>query len=153
MTTKQKMEIREARISDIQQIQVVRNSVKENILSNPERVTDAHVKDYITNRGKGWVCESEGKIIGFAIADLVDDNVWALFLLPEYEGRGFGRLLHDTLLDWYFQQHKESIWLSTSPATRADKFYRIAGWKETGMQPNGEIRFEMKKADWQNSGK
>jgi hypothetical protein len=47
------MIIREAHITDIPQIQVVRNSVKENILSDPALVPDKDVEDYITRRRKG----------------------------------------------------------------------------------------------------
>ncbi len=49
--------LREARIEDIPQIQRVRNSVKENILSDPSLVSDADCEEYITKRGKGWVYE------------------------------------------------------------------------------------------------
>ena len=51
------MIIREAKIDDIKQIQVVRNSVTENTLSNPDLVTDDDCEAFITVRGKGWVCE------------------------------------------------------------------------------------------------
>lgn len=47
------MQIREATINDINQIQIIRNSVKENILSNPNLVTDADCIEFITIRGKG----------------------------------------------------------------------------------------------------
>ncbi len=53
------MTIREAKLDDIQQIQIVRNAVKENVLSNPNLVTDEDCAIYITQRGKGWVCEIE----------------------------------------------------------------------------------------------
>ena len=142
------MEFREATSIDIPQIQVVRNSVKENALSDPSVVTDADCDEYLTRRGKGWVCELNEKIIGFAIADLKDDNIWALFIHPEYEGKGIGKQLHDQMLNWYFQQNKNSVWLSTSPNTRAERFYRKAGWKEIGKLPNGEIKFELTVEGW-----
>jgi hypothetical protein len=69
---KLKMLFREARITDIPQIQVVRNSVKENMLSNPALVTDKDCENYLVNRGKGWVCEIDDRIVGFAIVDLID---------------------------------------------------------------------------------
>jgi hypothetical protein len=97
-----KMILRDAAIQDIPQIQTVRNAVKENMLSNPALVTDEDCKNFITIRGKGWVYEADGKIVGFAIADLQDNNIWALFLLPEYEGRGIGSQLHHAMLQWYF---------------------------------------------------
>ena len=139
---------REATIDDIKQIQVVRHSVKENILSNPDLVTDSDCEHFLTKRGKGWVCEIEGSIVGFAIADLKDDNIWALFLKPEFEGRGIGRGLHRLMLDWYFSRGKEKVWLGTSPDTRAEKFYRKMGWKETGLHGDDEIKFEMSREDW-----
>ncbi len=137
------MLIRQAIISDIPAMQVVRHLVKENILSNPALVTDEDCEDYITRRGKGWVCEIEGYIAGFAIADLVDENIWALFVDPTFEKLGIGRKLHDTMLDWYFAQGKKRVWLGTAPNTRAAHFYEKAGWKNMGMTKGGEIRFEM----------
>jgi len=73
------MRIREAKIADIKQIQIIRNSVKENTLSNPDLVTDKDGEEFITVRGKGWVCEFEEQIVGFAIVDLKENNIWALF--------------------------------------------------------------------------
>ncbi|HYV55419.1 MAG TPA: GNAT family N-acetyltransferase [Chitinophagaceae bacterium] len=145
-----KMLFREARITDIPQIQVVRNSVKENMLSNSALVTDNDCENYLVNRGKGWVCEIDGRIVGFAIADLLDHNVWALFLQPGFDKKGIGRKLHDDMLDWYFSQTDSTVWLSTAANTRAEKFYRNAGWKEVGIHGKGEIKFEMSKADWKN---
>jgi GNAT superfamily N-acetyltransferase len=142
------MIFREAQIADIPQIQIVRNSVKENRLSDPALVPDKDVEDYISRRGKGWVCEMNNTIIGFAIADLVDHNVWALFIQPGYDKKGTGRKLHDEMLNWYFEQSSEPLWLSTSPGTRAETFYRKAGWREAGVHGKGEIKFEMTEEEW-----
>lgn len=144
------MLIREAQPADIAQMQTVRNSVKENMLSDPTLVSDADCFDYITKRGKGWVCESDNKIVAFAIADLRENNIWALFVHPEHEKRGIGSILHHAMLSWYFDQNKKEVWLSTSPGTRAERFYRQHGWKETGLYGKGEIRFEMSMQDWKN---
>jgi GNAT superfamily N-acetyltransferase len=142
------MNFREAKTSDIPQMQVVRNSVKENILSDPALVTDEHCYEYLTSRGKGWVCETHSRVIGFSIADLQEHNVWALFVLPEYEGKGIGKKLHDLMLDWYFNQTKETVWLGTEPNSRAERFYRTAGWKEVGTHGKGEVKFEMAYSNW-----
>jgi GNAT superfamily N-acetyltransferase len=140
---------REATISDIPQIQVVRHSVKENVLSDPRLVTDQDCADYLMNRGMGWVCESEHEILGFAIADLKDHNIWAIFIKPEFEKQGIGRKLHEIMLDWYFSQTQHFVWLGTAPHTRAANFYKKAGWQETGKNGKGEIKFEMKKEEWE----
>ena len=145
------MIIREARVEDIPQIQVVRNSVKENTLSNPDLVTDKNCEEFITERGKGWVCEIDGKITGFSIVDLKDNNIWALFVDPDFEKKGIGKKLHDIMLDWYFTQTKENIWLGTSPNTRAEPFYRKSGWNEIGIHGKNEIKFEMTFENWTNN--
>jgi GNAT superfamily N-acetyltransferase len=142
------MIIREAMPDDIKQIQIVRNSVKENVLSNPNLVTDKDCKEFITIRGKGWVCEIDNQIVGFAIADLKGNNIWALFLRPEYENKGIGRQLHNIMLDWYFNQTKVKVWLGTSPNTKAETFYRKSGWTEVGTHGKNEIKFEMTYEDW-----
>ncbi|WP_228420347.1 hypothetical protein [Chryseobacterium sp. 5_R23647] len=61
------MIIREAKVEDISQIQVVRNSVKENTLSNPDLVTDKDCEKFITERGKGWVCKIDDKLQVFRL--------------------------------------------------------------------------------------
>ncbi|PTX10145.1 ribosomal protein S18 acetylase RimI-like enzyme [Sphingobacterium faecium] len=140
--------LREARVGDIPQIQIVRNAVKENALSNPDLVTDQDCADFITQRGKGWICEMEHQVVGFSIVDLVDHNIWALFVHPDFDKRGIGKQLHDIMLDWYFNQTQQSVWLGTAPGTRAEAFYRRAGWKEIGLHGKGEIKFEMTFEKW-----
>ena len=142
------MTIRQAEITDIKEILSVRNSVTENILSNPNAITNNDCIEFITQRGKGWVYEIENQIVGFSIVDLRDNNVWALFLRPEFEKQGIGRKLHDIMLGWYFEQTKTNIWLGTSPKTRAEFFYRKAGWAEIGIHANDEIKFEMTFENW-----
>lgn len=142
------MTIREARLDDIKQIQVVRNAVKENPLSNPNLVTDEDCKTFLTERGKGWVCEIDNRVVGFSIVDLKDNNIWALFVHPDFDKQGIGRQLHDIMLDWYFAQTKETVWLGTAPGTRAEVFYRKSGWIETGKHGKGEIKFEMTYNNW-----
>ncbi|MEO5943490.1 MAG: GNAT family N-acetyltransferase [Ferruginibacter sp.] len=142
------MSIREAKIADIKQIQVVRNSVTENTLSNPDLVSDQDCEEFMTVRGKGWVCEINDQIVGFAIADLKENNIWALFLDPQFEGKGIGQQLHKAMLDWYFTQTKDKVWLGTAFNTRAEQFYRKAGWREVGTHGAKEIKFEMTFDGW-----
>ncbi|MFT3901605.1 MAG: GNAT family N-acetyltransferase [Niabella sp.] len=145
---KQTNMIREAQINDIKQIQIVRNAVKENMLSNPDLVTDKDCEIFLTQRGKGWVCEIDNKIVGFSIVDLKENNIWALFVHPDFDKQGIGRELHNRMLDWYFSQTSETVWLGTAPNTRAEFFYRKSGWKEIGAHGKGEIKFEMTYNYW-----
>jgi GNAT superfamily N-acetyltransferase len=135
------MPIREAQVKDIPQIQLVRNSVTENTLSNPNLVTDEDCIEFLTKRGKGWVFETNGEIVGFSTVDLKEHNVWALFVKPGFDKQGIGKILHDTMMDWYFDQTSKDIWLGTSPGTRAEQFYRKAGWLESGTHGSDEIKF------------
>ena len=141
---------RQAQLSDIKQIQVVRHLVKENTLSNPELVPDKDVAYYITEKGKGWVCEIGGQVVGFSIVDLQEKSVWALFIDPDYAEKGIGKALHRLMLDWYFNRTKETITLGTAPNTRAERFYTLQGWKSLGSYANGETKFALKYEDWKN---
>lgn len=141
--------IREVIPNDIPTLARLRLSVRENVLSNPDLITQADYTEFLFKRGKGWVCEVNGEVVGFSIVDLVDKNVWALFLDPDYEKRGIGRQLHDKMLDWYFSKTNDTLWLGTDPGTRAEGFYRKAGWENAGMHGK-ETKFEMPYEKWRN---
>ena len=113
----------------------------------PDRVIDLDCLNYLENRGKGWVAIIEKAVIGFAIVDLEGHSVWALFLFPEYENKGFGKKLHTIMMDWYFSHTRESIWLKTAPNTRAETFYNKNGWTETEYTPK-ELIFKMSYYEW-----
>lgn len=146
------MTIREAHIEDVEQIQFIRNVVKENMLSDPGLVTDQDCAEYMFQRGKGWVCEIDNQIVGFSIVDLKENNVWALFVHPDFDKRGIGRELHNIMLNWYFEQTTHNLWLGTAPGTRAETFYRMSGWNDIGMHGTKEIKFEMTYENWNVSG-
>lgn len=135
---------RDALVTDIALMHKVRISVTENPLPDAGMITHADYEDFITRRGHGWICEINGTIVGFAIVDLVEHNVWALFVQPGYEKKGIGRELQRLMLAWYFSKTSHPLWLGTAPGSRAESFYRKSGWTETGRRSNGEIRFEMK---------
>jgi GNAT superfamily N-acetyltransferase len=143
------MIFREAQKEDIKQMMEVRFAVKENILSNPALVTETDCENYLFNSGKGWVCLAQDRVVGFSIVDLVDKNVWALFVHPDFAAKGIGKKLHDCMLHWYFDQRREDIWLSTGPNTRAAKFYQMQGWRKTGLHGTKEIKFVLSFNDWQ----
>ena len=142
------MILREATTKDIEKMHVVRTSVKENQLSNPNLVTPKDYEEYLLTRGKGWVAINDDVIVGFSIVDLKENSVWALFVQPTSESKGIGKMLHDEMIDWYFYNTDKTIWLSTSANTRAENFYKMAGWEQTGIQSNGELRFELTAKRW-----
>ncbi|WP_228409774.1 GNAT family N-acetyltransferase [Chryseobacterium sp. T16E-39] len=99
-------------------------------------------------RGKGWVCEVDNQVIGFSIVDLKENNIWALFVHPDFESHGIGQKLHRVMLNWYFGQTKQNVWLGTAFDTRAERFYRKMGWEEIGTHGKNEIKFEMTYNTW-----
>ena len=77
-------------------------SVNENRPSHLSVLKQGDTERMLGGDGCGWVGEINGRIVAFAIADLSGTNVYALFVEPGYEGRGIGRRLHDTMMDWFF---------------------------------------------------
>lgn len=142
------MLIREAQLADIPALMEIRLAVRENVLHNPDLVPYVDYVAYMTRRGQGWVAEENSRLAGFAIADLQDHSVWALFVHPDCERRGLGRALHDTMLSWYFAQTSAPVWLTTAPDSRAEGFYRRAGWRETGRTKGEDVRFELEAGQW-----
>ena len=114
-------------------------SVRENRLTSLA-LTEA---DYaaVLESGRGWVAECDGVVVGFAICNAASGNIWALFVDPSHERRGYGRQLHDAMMTW-LRPRCARVWLTTEPGTRAERFYECAGWKRAGTTSSGEVRFE-----------
>jgi hypothetical protein len=70
------MLIREATVNDIPELYSIRMSVTENVLNDPALVTEADYTNFLTVSGKGWLCEIDETITGFAIIDTKQDNIW-----------------------------------------------------------------------------
>ena len=139
--------VREATAADMPGISRVRLSVKENALSveqlTERGITNASVAASLLTHRKGWVAERSGQIVAFSMADKTDWSIFALFVLAEYEGRGLGSRLLNLALDWLWDSGAERVWLSTSPGTRAARFYAKQGWIQTGDAGYGDVRFEI----------
>jgi GNAT superfamily N-acetyltransferase len=133
--------LRQAVAADVPGMHRVRMSVRENRLVSTV-ITEEDTRKAIEESGRGWVVEIDGQIVGFAIVNITNSNIWSLFVDPAYECRGYGRLMHDEMLEWSWSQGLKHLWLSTEPGTRAQRFYEKAGWKNVGPTEKGEVRFE-----------
>jgi GNAT superfamily N-acetyltransferase len=136
--------IRQARPSDVAAMHRVRLSVRENRLTS----VALSERDYviaIEDTGRGWVVELQGRIVSFAVGNSVNGSIWALFVEPGHEGKGYGRRLHDIMIRWLWEQGHHHLWLTTEPGTRAERFYLQAGWERAAAAAGGEIRFELKR--------
>jgi len=140
--------IRQALPGDAAALNALRLRVRENILSRPGWLTEQRTVHAISVTGRGWLWEQDGRALGFSVADARARNIWALFVEPGFEGRGIGRALLAVAVRWLWDQGDQPIWLSTEPGTRAERFYRAAGWQETGRTAGGELRFELHRELW-----
>ena len=120
----------------------IRLAVRENALRDPSRIQPADYAALLAGSGRGFVARVGDSVVGFGIANAANRNLWALFVDPAFEGRGIGRRLHDELLDWPFSLGDSPAWLTTEPGSRAERFYRVAGWQDAGREPGGDLRLE-----------
>lgn len=138
-------QVRLATLADIPRLSEIRLAVRENQLSNPGRITLADYEDYVAGRGRSWVAEDDGVIVGFAAADGENQTIWALFVDPAHERRGHGRRLLAAALQWLWSRGAVVVGLSTGPRTRAESFYRAGGWRVTSVSPHGELQLELRR--------
>jgi len=140
---------REASGADMPGISHVRASVTENVATREQLerqgITDAGVAASFLADSKGWVAERGGHVVAFSIADRASRSIFALFVLPAYEGRGLGGRLLALALQWLWANGAAVAWLATGPGTRAVRFYERRGWTCTGREPNGDLRFELRR--------
>lgn len=133
--------LRLAACSDIDAMHRVRLAVRENKLMSS--ITEADYATALEVTGRGWVIEVDGSIVGFAVGNARNGNIWALFVSPEHERRGYGRRLHEAMIGWLFARGLSTLWLNTGCNTRAQGFYEAAGWTFKGIEDSGEARYEL----------
>ncbi|WP_291653140.1 GNAT family N-acetyltransferase [Bosea sp. (in: a-proteobacteria)] len=140
MTNDETTLIRRAVAADQPRIFAIRMGVRENILSDPSKVTDEDVAWYRDN-AIFLVAENAGEIVGFACANHQTGLIWALFVDPAREGRGHGRALLDAALAGLRAAGHAQAWLETGAGTRAERFYREHGWRDMGRGLDGQTVF------------
>lgn len=104
--------LRQAVRSDLPDLLRVRQAVSEHRLFLLTMPDDQVVEDLETT-GRGWVIELDGVIVAFAIGDALTGGIAALFVDPPHRGRGYGRRLHDTVVDWLWSQGHDRMSLGT----------------------------------------
>ena len=134
--------LRQAVPTDYAGMHRVRLAVRENTLSSPGRITEAEYLDAMDRSGRSWVVEADGEIVAFA-SGLFTGNIWALFVHPDFEGRGYGKALHAAMVCWLWSRGLPRLWLTTGPGTRAERFYISQGWRSCGIVDGGDLRLEL----------
>lgn len=110
--------LRQAVRGDLSELLRVRRAVSENrpsllSLSIPED----QVIEALETTGRGWVIELDGVIVAFAIGNALTGSIWALYVDPPHRGRGYGRRLYDTVVEWLWSQGHDRVWLNAQPET------------------------------------
>ena len=145
--------VRIATPGDIPALFDVRTSVRENhmdLAQLAERaITPGSVVAMLdSSDARTWVAEHRGVLCGFSMADGRTGCVFALFVSPGAEGRGYGRALLKAAEEWLFDAGWHTIWLQTGrePQNRAHHVYQAAGWVMGGPAGHGEVRYEKRRA-------
>ncbi|WP_373991654.1 GNAT family N-acetyltransferase [Duganella sp. BuS-21] len=136
MTSARPATFRQATLRDIPAMSAIRLAVRENVLSNPDRITRQMYEDYLDVLGRGWVAEIDGEVAGFSYADKTNASIWALFISPDHEGKGLAKQLLNLATGWLVEQGSDRIRLSTGAGTRADRFYALQGWTRERVEAN-----------------
>ncbi|MEO0796470.1 MAG: GNAT family N-acetyltransferase [Verrucomicrobiota bacterium] len=94
-------------------------------------ITRASVSEMLTDTHKGWLCETDGQVVGFAIGNRSTGEMWVIAVLEEYEGRGIGGKLIGMVEQWLASEGHQEIWLTTytDETKRAVGFYHHLGWE------------------------
>ena len=145
------VKIREASLVDIPATFGIRTASRENAMTEEalreSGITPESVATLLQTSGKCWVADADDRLVGFCIANCGSKSIWALFILPAYEGRGIGRRLLEIAVDWLWQNGVEEIWLTTETKTRAEGFYEYLGWQRRQIEWNDgyeEVRYTLR---------
>ena len=145
MTAPRGFHLRVARPTDTAELLRVRTAVHENHLSLVELAERGITADALTALLAGtptsaWVAEdAAGEVLGFAMVDLDQASLFALFVLPTHEGRGIGSALLAQAESALFAQHPRA-WLETAANSRAAALYRARGWGDAQDIGDGDVR-------------
>ncbi|CAN5415392.1 hypothetical protein BH10PSE7_BH10PSE7_32600 [soil metagenome] len=142
--------IRDARPADLPAITHVRTSVRENHMSVEEMasrgITHATIAAGMHAGYYGtWVAEAAGDIVAFSIADSRDGSVFALFVLPGCEGRGYGTFLLERCEKFLAKSGYAEAWLTTGLNTKAERFYFRRGWLAAGPDRDDPLSMILRK--------
>ena len=140
------MKFRPTQPRDLEETYLVRASTRQNPISREKLVAAGWTPEFVSEKlviGEyiGWVCEQQGKIIGFTTGNTRTGEIIVLAVLPEYEGMKIGKRLLSRLMDTLTGKGCTSLWLEASPdpKVRAHGFYRANGWAPTGRtSANGD---------------
>jgi GNAT superfamily N-acetyltransferase len=90
----------------------------------------------VTRSHEGWICEVEGKPVGFAMGNKDTGELWIIAVLPEFERQGIGSQLHNLTEDWLRSQGRKEAWLAVLQDVQVDgyRFFKNRNWIDDEMR-------------------
>ena len=143
--------IRTATLDDIDTLFAIRTSVVQNHLSREQMtalgITPLGLAQSIREATCVWIAEVEGQPAAFSMVDLDAGEVFAMFVLPAYEGRGLGRRLMAVAEAALFEHH-DTLYLITDgrDSIRANGFYQRLCWSVVDRVDGDDVRYEKSRA-------
>jgi len=134
------MNIREITEDDISDLFVVRTATHENRLTREELaslgITEESVRARLRGSFKGWLCEADKQVVGFAMGDRATGEMWVIAVLPPYIGQGIGSALLRRVEEWLQACGHTRLWLTTDVDTslKAYRFYSQHGWRDDRIE-------------------
>ncbi len=131
---------REIVADDVPALFDVRVVTHENRLTHEELqamgITVESVREKLRGSYQGWLCETGGRVVGFAIGDRATGELWVIAVLPEYIGQGIGSALLRQVETWLAESGCTRLWLTTDidPSLKAYAFYRQHGWQDDRIE-------------------
>jgi GNAT superfamily N-acetyltransferase len=144
------MTLREITFADIPALFEVRTSTDQNHLSREQLahlgITEASVAERMRGTFCGWLCETDGQVVGFAMGDRATGELWVIAVRPERVCGGIGALLLQRVEEWLRSAGCTDLWLTTDvdPTLRAYSFYRKHGWTDWKIEDG--VRYMRKPA-------
>ena len=126
----------------------VENSITVCELADDYGITPESLAVAMGEHARGWLCEHDGRAVGFAMGDSLTGEVTVVAVRPDYEGHGIGKAVLGHVCAWLFDNRHEEIWLLTppAPATRALGFYRRLGWTRSGEMVGDDEMLKLHRA-------
>ena len=112
----------------------------------------ADVDRHYMKNGCFWCLLDNGNVIGTVAIRIIDNvnqivELKRMFVLPEHQGKGYGRLLLEYAITYSREQHYHKMCLDTRKQfSAAQHLYRSVGFQETDRyndNEHAELYFEM----------
>ena len=116
------------------------------IVSHGELIEDASLLE-------GFAVEHDGRPIGCALVNVVDNVAELVALVTTYRGAGAGTALLEAVVERAKSEHWSRLWLSTSnDNTDAIRMYQRAGWDWVDFRRDAITRARMLKPEIPEKG-